>query len=189
MSAAARPHFTLAEYVRLEEHANVKHEFLDGLIWAMAGGTLEHAAMASAINASLASQLRGRPCQVYTSDARVRVVATGLDTYPDLSVACGHVERDAEDKNALTNPVLLVEVTSDGTEGYDRGDKLEHYKRIPSLREVVIVSHREHRIDVHRRGETGEWTVTQTREKGRAELASIGATLDVEDLYRRPLAG
>ncbi len=187
MSAATHTRFSVAEYVRLEEHANVKHEFLDGTIWAMAGGTPEHAAIASAIIAALSTALRGRPCRVYTSDARVRVAATGLDTYPDVTVVCGRAELDAEDKNALTNPVLLVEITSDGTEAYDRGEKLDHYKRIPSLREVVIVSHREHRIDVHRRGETGDWATVEARE--RAELASLGSTLIVEEIYRDPLAG
>jgi Uma2 family endonuclease len=186
MSAAHSRH-TIADYVRLEEHANVKHEFLDGTVWAMAGGTPEHAAMASAVIAALGAQLRGRPCRVYTSDARVRVVATGLDTYPEVTVVCGHAEVDAEDKNALTNPVVLVEITSDGTEAYDRGEKLDHYERIPSLREVAILSHRERRIDVHRRGGTGDWTTIEARE--RAELVSIGVALDVEDLYKDPLAG
>jgi Uma2 family endonuclease len=187
VSAAAHTRFSVAEYVRLEERANVKHEFLEGTIWAMAGGTPEHAAIASAIIAALSAALRGRPCRVYTSDARVRVAATGFDTYPDVTVVCGRAELDPEDKNALTNPLVLVEITSDGTEAYDRGEKLDHYKRISSLREVMIVSHREHRIDVHRRTETGEWTTLEARE--RAELASIGATLVVEEIYRDPLAG
>jgi Uma2 family endonuclease len=189
MSAGARFHsrYSVADYVRLEEHANVKHEFLDGTVWAMAGGTPEHAAIASAIISALGSQLRGRPCRVYTSDARVRVVATGLDTYPDVTIVCGRAELDVEDRNALTNPVVLVEITSDGTEAYDRGEKLEHYERIPSLREVVLVSHRERRIDIHRRGETGDWATVEAR--GRVEITSIGAVLDVEDVYHDPLAG
>jgi Uma2 family endonuclease len=187
MSAAAHSRYSVADYVRLEEHANVKHEFLDGTVWAMAGGTPEPAAIASAIIVALGSQLRGRPCRVYTSDARVRVGVTGLDTYPDVTVVCGHAQLDAEDKNALTNPIVLIEITSDGTEAYDRGEKLDHYKQIPSLREVAIVSHRERRIDLHRRSETGEWEASETR--GRAELMSIGAALDVDDIYRDPLAG
>jgi len=186
MSAAAHSRHTVADYVKLEEHANVKHEFLDGTIWAMAGGTPEHAAIASAVIAALGAQLRGRPCRVYTSDARVRVVATGLDTYPDVTVVCGHAELDAEDKNALTNPVVLVEITSDGTEAYDRGEKLEHYKRNPSLREIAIISHREHRVDLYRRGETGSWTSIEA--SARVELTSMAAALDVEEIYADPLA-
>ena len=187
MSAVAHSRYSIAEYVDLEEHANVKHEFLDGTVWAMAGGTPEHAAIASAVIAALSSQLRERRCRVYTSDARVRVVASGLDTYPDVTVVCGHAEFDVEDKNALTNPVVLVEITSSGTEAYDRGEKLEHYKRIASLREVVVISHRERRIEVHRCGPTGEWATVDAQ--GQIELASIGASLDVEEVYRDPLAG
>jgi Uma2 family endonuclease len=187
MTAASRPVYRIDEYVRLEEHANVKHEFLDGLIWARAGGTPEHAAMASAIIVALGSQLRGKPCRVYTADARVRVVATGLDTYPDVTVVCGREERDVEDKNALTNPVVLVEVTSDSSEGYDRGDKLAHYKRIPSVRAVVIVSHRERSIDVHGRLADGSWAEATARD--RAEIASIGCVLEVDEVYANPLGG
>lgn len=95
--------YTLEEYLHLEEHSNVKHEFLDGQMFAMAGGTPEHGAIAMRIAASLGAQLRGKPCNVYSSDVRVRVAATGLDTYPDLSVVCGRAERDREDPNALTN--------------------------------------------------------------------------------------
>jgi Uma2 family endonuclease len=186
MIAATRPRYTIKEYVRLEEHANVKHEFVDGQIWAMAGGTPEHAAMASAVIIALGAQLRGRPCRTYTSDARVRVVATGLDTYPDVAVLCDREVHDVEDENALTNPVVLVEVTSNSSEAYDRGEKLEHYKQIPSLREVVIVSHRERLLELSRR-EGAAWTRLEAR-TGALELTSIACKLDVEDLYRNPLA-
>src|SRR5258708_28772461 len=89
-----------------------------------------------------------------TPPARGFVVATGLDTYPDVTVVCGQEERDEGDRLALTNPIVIVEVTSDGTEGYDRGAKLEHYKQIGSVREIVFVSHREPAIGVLRRGDS-----------------------------------
>lgn len=189
MSAAARPRYTIQEYVRIEHYANVKHEFLDGYVWAMAGGTPEHARLASAVTAALVGQLRGKPCAVYSSDARVRVVATGLDTYPDVTVVCGREARDAEDALALTNPIVLVEVTSDGTEEYDRGAKLEQYEQIPMLQEVVVVSHRESCIEVFRRGGGGAWGRSEARSGGVATLASIGCTLDVDEVYRNPFAG
>lgn len=189
MSAASRPRYTLADYVRLEEFANLKHEFLDGQIFAMADGTLERAAMASAVNAALVSQLRGRPCQVYTSDARVRIAARSLDTYPDVSVVCGPTQRDADDANAMVNPVVLVEVTSDSTEGYDRGDKFEHYKHILSLREVVFVSHRCPSIEVHRRGDDGAWSkVVDARAGMSARLETIGCDLVVDEIFRTPMS-
>jgi Uma2 family endonuclease len=190
MSAATRPRYTIQEYVRIEEYANLKHEYLDGQVWAMAGGTPEHARMASAVNAALVTQLRGKPCAVYSSDARVRVVATGLDTYPDVTVVCGREQRDEGDELALTNPVVLVEVTSDSSEAYDRGEKFEHYKRIHSLREFVVVSHRESCVEVFRREDTGTWTRSERARPGtRVKLESIGCELDVDDVYRNPLAG
>jgi Uma2 family endonuclease len=190
MSAAAtRPLYSLEEYVRLEEYANFKHEFLGGQVWAMAGGTPEHARMASMVSASLVAQLRGKRCAVYSSDARVRVVATGLDTYPDVTVVCGHEERDEGDRLAVVNPVVLVEVTSDGSEGYDRGEKLDHYKRIASLREIVFVSHREPAIDVLRRRSDDTWSPPELARGGQqAKLESIDCEIAVDEVYRDPFA-
>jgi Uma2 family endonuclease len=119
---------------------------------------------------------------------RIRVVDTGLETYPDASVVCGQVEVDSDDAHAVLNPIVVVEVTSASTEAYDRGDKLEHYKRIPSLREVVIVSHRERLIEVIRREEDGTWSRHEARSGNDAQLTSIGCALSVEDVYRDPLA-
>src|SRR5262252_2208809 len=132
MVTAPHARYSLEEYLRLEEYSNVKHEFLDGQIYAMAGGTPEHGAMALRIGAQLLQQLTGKRCNIYNSDVRVRVVATGLDTYPDLSVVWGREERDLDDRLSLINPVVLVEVLSPSTEEYDRGEKLEHYRRIPT---------------------------------------------------------
>ena len=187
MSAATRPRYTIEEYVRLEAYANLKHEYLDGQIWAMAGGTPEHARIASAITVALGAQLVDRPCAIYSSDARVRVVATGLDTYPDVTVVCGGEQRDVGDRLALTNPVVLFEVTSDSSEAYDHGEKLEHYKRIPSAREIVLVSHRERLVEVFR-CEGGAWTKALAARAGVVRLVSIGCDLDVDAVYRDPFA-
>lgn len=189
MSAASRPQYSIEEYVRFEEQANTKHEFIDGQIIAMAGGTLEHAGMASAINIALGTQLKGRDCRVYTSDARVRILGTGLDTYPDLSVVCGPVERDSEDKHAMTNPTVIVEVTSDSTEGYDRGEKFRSYRTIASLREVVFVSHRRPSIEVHRRQADG--TFAKIVDAGAGEVATLEAircSLAVDEIFQPPIA-
>jgi Uma2 family endonuclease len=189
MTAATRPRYTIDEYVRIEEYANLKHEYLDGQVWAMAGGTPEHARMAAAFSASLIAQLRGRPCAVYSSDARVRVLTTGLDTYPDVTVVCGGEQRDLGDRLALTNPIVLVEVTSDSSEAYDRGEKLEHYKQIPSLRALVVVSHREPCIEVIRRADDGTWMKPeQARGGAQLPLSSIKCVIDVDDVYRDPFS-
>ena len=109
MTAAARRHFSFHEYVRLEEYSNVRHEFLDGVIYAMAGGTPGHAALAARIIGKFRAQLEGKPCEVFTSDLRVRVVATGLATYPDVTVVCGRLEVDPDDPTTVINPVVLVD--------------------------------------------------------------------------------
>jgi Uma2 family endonuclease len=180
--------YTRAEYIALERSSNVKHEFLDGRMYAMSGGSREHAAIAVNVSTLLNLALRGKPCAVHSSDLRVHVLDSGLETYPDASVICGKPEIDPEDKHAFTNPIVVVEVTSPTSEAYDRGEKLEHYKRIPSLREVVIVSHREKLVEVIRREEDGRWSRHEARAGGAATLVSIGCELAMEEVYRDPLA-
>ncbi len=175
--------FTWDQYVLLEESSNVKHEFLEGEIYAMAGGSPEHAAIAANLISLLHRQLGRGPCRVFTSDLRVRVEETGLGTYPDVSVVCGEPQRDAQDRNTVVNPVVLVEVLSDSTEGYDRGEKAEHYRRIPSLRELVVVSHRERLVELYRRGADGLWTRTEGRPGTVLKLESLEASLEVDDVY------
>jgi Uma2 family endonuclease len=172
--------YTYAEYLGFEASSNVKHEFLDGQIYAIAGGTPEHAALAAAAITLLGPQLRGGPCRPYNSDLRVRT-PTGLTTYPDVTVIRGPRELDATDPLAVTNPALIVEVLSRSTEEYDSGDKFEHYKTFPSLREYVLVSHRERSVEVRSRGDDG-WRTTVVPEGAIAAL-SIGARLDVRELY------
>ena len=180
---AHRIHHPFAEYLALEAASNVKHEYLAGQIYAMAGSTPEHAALAAAVIGLLFPQLRSGPCRVHNSDLRVRVRATGLATYPDVTVVCGPRERDPDDEHAVTNPTLIVEVSSRSTEEYDRGDKFEHYQRLTSLRQYVLVSHRERRIEVWTPGAEGGWSCQVLRDGEVAELGSIGARLDVRALY------
>jgi Uma2 family endonuclease len=171
--------------VWLEAESSTRHEFLAGEIVAMAGGTPEHAAMAAEVIGQLREGLRGGPCRVFTSDLGVRVLATGLATYPDASVICGPTERDPEKKSNVTNPRVLVEVTSDGTEDYDRGVKLEHYRQIPALECVVIVSHREPRLDVWSRAAgSSDWSVTTAVGSGTVVVTALGCALDVAAIWR-----
>ena len=188
MAEATRlPRYSLEEYSVLEETSNVRHEYLDGHIYAMAGGTPEHGGLCANLIAILSNALENRACRVFTSDVRVRIQATGLDTYPDASVICGRIERDAVDRNALTNPVFLAEVTSPTTESYDRGQKLDHYNGIPSLREVLIVSHDERRVEVWRRGGDGSWSAESSGSGALVRLVSLDADLKVDAVYRNPL--
>jgi Uma2 family endonuclease len=181
MSAPAHPvNYTYADYLALESSSNVKHEFLGGQIYAVAGGTPEHAALAAAIIGLLFTQLRGSGCRTYDADLRVRT-PSGLSTYPDVTVICGPTERNVEDQQAVTNPTLIVEVLSRSTEEYDRGDKFEHYKMLRTLRQYLLVSHSERSVEVWTRGEHG-WTQTTVAEGEVAELA-IGVRIAVDDLY------
>lgn len=175
-------HHTYAEYLALEEEASARHEYLDGEIYAMAGGTPDHAALAAALIAAIRSQLPPG-CRMFTSDLRVRIPATGLSTYPDGAVVCGRTQRAADDALAVVNPLLLVEVTSPSTEDYDRGEKLRHYKNLPSLREVLIASHREPHLTLHRR-EDGDWKVLTAERGGALTLVSVAAQVAVDDVYR-----
>src|SRR6185503_12925135 len=111
-----------AQYLAAEQASAVRHEYLQGEVFAMAGGTPEHSALAKAVAVRLSVALDGKPCRVFGSDLRVRVEATDLSTYPDVTVVCGKLERSALDQNAVVNPVLLVEILSDTTEAYDRGE-------------------------------------------------------------------
>lgn len=182
MSQTARQmHYSYEQYRTLEEHAGVRHEYLDGEIYAMAGGTPDHAALAARLIQLLGARLPPG-CRVYTSDLRVFIAKSGLITYPDATVACGPTIRAAVDPLAIENPVLLVEITSSSSEDYDRGEKLRHYKLLGSLREVLIVSHREPRLSLHRRGESG-WVELAARAGETLELASLGARLGVDEVY------
>ncbi len=183
MRAPSHHRYTWEQYLALERDSPIKHEFLDGEIFAMAGGTPEHAALGAAVLRELGVQLVGKPCRPYSSDLCVRAQATGLATYPDASVICGEPERDPMARTVVLNPTVLVEVTGDSTESYDRGEKLDHYRQIPSLAEYVLLSHRERLIEVFRRGADGTWARFEARGGERARLESIGCELDVDRVY------
>ena len=169
----------------MEEESSTRHEYLHGEIYGMAGGSPDHAALAAAVIGLLRNQLPPT-CRVFTSDLRIRIAKTGLSTYADATVVCGRTERAAEDRLAVVNPVLLVEVTSPSTEDYDLGDKLNHYKQLASVREILLVSHREPQLSLHRREEDASpgWAVLQGRRGETLALQSIAARLSVDDVYR-----
>ncbi len=170
------------DYLALEDASPTRHEYLDGEIHAMPPATPDHAALAAAVLAIIGRQLP-RGCRSFTSDLRLRVATTGLSTYPDGTVICGAWQRATDDPIALTNPTILIEVTSNSSEDYDRGEKLRNYQTIPSLREILIVSHKAPRITMHRRAE-GQWTSVEATGGESLTLQSIGGVLRVDDVYR-----
>lgn len=174
------------EYVALEASSSTRHEFFDGEIYGMAGGSPDHAALAATMLRLLGNSLPPE-CQAFSSDLRVHVEATGLTTYPDATVVCGKTERADADRFAVTNPLVLVEVTSPSTESYDRGEKLAHYKSIASVKAIVIVAHDKPSVSVYLRDASDNW---QLREVGASEhftLPGLTTPISMGALYQRAL--
>lgn len=181
MTSARRLHHTYADYLRLEKGSPIKHEYCDGEIFAMAGGTPEHGALCAEMISVIRAQLP-TGCRVMTSDVKIRIEPSDLSTYPDATVVCGPFERDKLDENSLTNPMLVVEVTSPSSEDYDRGEKLSHYKQLPSVQTVLILSHKTKRLTVIER-QGRQWVETEYRSSEVARCAAPGLSFDVDALY------
>lgn len=178
----SRHRYTYEEYLAYERDSGLKHEYEDGEIVAMAGGSRRHNALASRVSAALeAGRMPG--CIAFQSDQKTRVLATGKATYPDASMVCGPIEGDPADTsgNTITNPSLIVEVLSPSTEEEDRGNKWQHYQLIPSLNEYVLVSQSHPRVERYRRVGSGAWEYRDFTE-GIVDLLT-GAKIDVSALY------
>lgn len=187
--AAETKRMSYAEYLALERETNVRHEWLRGEVWAMAGGSPEHSVIAGNVIHELRLALRERPCTVHTSDLKVRIDETDRGTYPDVTVVCGKRELSQTDPNAVTNPVVIVEVLSDTTEASDRGEKFAHYRRLSSLRAYVLVSQHDRRVEVfHRDAAESSWTFEEHGAGQRVVLRALDVELDVDALYRDPSA-
>jgi Uma2 family endonuclease len=183
MSTARRLHYDYSEYLRSLEMSELKLEYCDGVIYAMAGGTPAHAELSGAIIGVL-HRVLPKTCRPSTSDMKVRVDASDLSTFPDASVVCGERVSSSLDANAIVNPTLLVEVTSKSTEDYDRGDKLSHYKQIPSLKAVLFISHRTRRITLVQRSPTG-WDEREFRGGEVVTLVAPPISFPVDEIYER----
>lgn len=179
---------TYAEYLAFEATSDTKHEYVNGQVYAMAGGSPEHSRLAARLARLVGNALEGRPCDVFSSDGRVRVEATGRSTYPDLTVVCGELRRAKDDPDAITNPILLVEILSESTEASDRGEKWAHYQRLASLREYVLVSQDRRNVEVFRRSSSTAWSY-EAFDGPEVTLRSISATLSLDALYHDPLTG
>lgn len=177
---------TAAEYLGLERAAAFKSEFFAGEMFPMAGGSSMHSLIATNLAREVGNRLKGRPCVPFNSDLRLLVVATGLYTYPDLSVVCGPLEFADAGEDTITNPTLLAEVLSDSTESYDRGKKFEHYRQIPSLREYLLVSQQEPRIEQSVRSGDGEWRLREAAGlDNQIELPSLQIVLPLAEGFAK----
>ena len=183
MAPARRERLTEEEYLARELRGVERHEFVNGEMIAMAGGTPRHSLIGTNVASALRDRLMGR-CLVFNSDLRIHVPSTGLYTYPDVSVVCGSVELHPKDRATLVNPSVIVEVLSPETEAYDRGAKFAHYRSIQSLRAYLLVSLADRRLDHYRRGEAGEWVLTEFVDEQTATLSTVGIELPLAELYR-----
>ncbi|MBX9602250.1 MAG: Uma2 family endonuclease [Bryobacteraceae bacterium] len=182
MSAKSVARLTPEEYLALDRAAEFKSEYVDGDMYAMSGGTFVHATLAGRVVTELNIALAGRNCRVTTSDARVRATPFSF-LYPDVSVVCGKPMLEASD--VLLNPIVVVEILSDSTERYDRGLKFARYRRIESLREYVLVSQSDPRIEVFRRQEDESWALREHEGlDSTAKLASLEIELPLRRLYQ-----
>ncbi len=171
------------DYLALERETDQRHEFYQGEAWAMAGGTPRHAALIARLGGAFWVGLQSRPCDLYSSDLKLRVLDTGLATYPDLSVVCGPLERDPEDRNAATNPTLVLEVLSASTEAWDRGAKFAHMRRVPSLRHVVFVNQDTPRVELFTRQGDGSWRLVESGPGEIFRVDDLGVEIPVDALY------
>jgi Uma2 family endonuclease len=175
------PRFTPEEYFAWEEQQLERHEYLDGEVYAMSGGTINHGVIALNFGALLKFHMRGRGCKTLNSDCRVSIVGSTKYVYPDLSVTCD--ERDKTTPQYITYPCLIIEVLSPTTEAYDRGNKFKMYRRNPSLQEYVLVSADEIEIELFRRGNGDNWEIINHQAGDLIELKSINLSIPIEQIY------
>jgi Uma2 family endonuclease len=185
MPPFAQPLVSPTEYLALERSAREKSEYINGRIYAMAGASRLHNLIVANILRELGTQLRGRPCEAYANDMRVKVQRTGMYTYPDVVALCEEPRLEDVELDTLLNPSVIVEVLSPSTESYDRGEKFAHYRRLESLQEYVLVAQVTRRVE-HFRREGDSWVLTEISDPGgELRLSSLGCTLQLADIYDR----
>lgn len=187
MPVGSERRYTVEDYFSVEECSPVRHEFVAGQIFAMAGGSLRHNRITGNVFAELRAALTGRGCEVFATDLRLRT-PTGLYTYPDVMVICGAVQLSADDRlETVINPVVLVEVLSESTAAYDRGEKFRHYRSFPTLREYLLVDQYSIRVEHHHRGDGHEATSwdrqTYSAASDAVPLASLAIEVALTGIY------
>ena len=176
--------YTAAEYLELERQAEYKSEFIDGEIFALAGASEPHNLIATNLTIALGSQLKGKPCKLYSSDMRVQLVKSTRYTYPDVVVVCGKADFIDDKRDTLTNPTLILEILSPSTEGYDRGEKFQRYRKLTSLQTYVLVSQDRPFVEVFEWREDDRWLLSEHKGLDKdVPLQSIGCELLLGEVY------
>lgn len=184
MTQSTKQKWTLEEYFEFERTSETKHEYFQGEIYAMSGGSLRHALIATNTSTALNIQLRKTTCRVFQSDLRTQVASAGYYTYPDVLVVCGDPQFYEGRTDTVTNPVLIVEVLSPSTESYDRGKKFQHYRTLDSLQEYLVISQDSAHIERFTRQPDGDWLLHAADGlDDTLELLSVGCTLALSDIY------
>ena len=176
------PRFTPEEYFAWEDKQLEKHEYIDGEVYAMSGGSVNHGRIAIKCTAMFDAHLENSSCITGNSDIKVSIVNSNNYTYPDASVTCD--ERDKSTANYFTYPCLIVEVLSDSTEAYDRGGKFRMYRNNPILKDYLLVSSARIEMDLYRKNDAGDWIIINYKEGDVVELKSINLSFPIEQVYR-----
>lgn len=176
------PKLTPSEYFAWEEQQLCRHEYINGEVYAMSGGTQNHSRIALKVAALLDSHLSNGNCRVFNSDCRVNLLGTNDYTYPDASVSCD--PRDKTTIQYITYPSLIVEVLSESTEAYDRGNKFFRYRQNPQLQDYVLVNSREIAIDLYHKCSDGRWEIINYRAGDEVGLQSVDLRFPIEQVYR-----
>lgn len=184
-SVAVAPRYTSEQYLKLERAAPYKSEFIGGRMHALAGASREHNLIVFNLAGELRPQLRGRPCEAYATDMRVKCQATTGYLYPDLVIVCGEPQFEDQESDTLLNPTVIIEVLSPSTEAGDRGYKFAHYRRIPSLQEYIMIA--QDRVHVERAERRGNgWFLTEMeRLEDVLMLTSVGCTIPLSAIYEK----
>lgn len=178
-------YLTPEAYLRAERQAEHKHEYCDGEIFAMDGASRLHNLITFNLAGVFYRQLRGKPCEAYVNDMRVRVQKTGLYTYPDVVAVCGEARFDDDQKDTLLNPSVIIEVISESTEAYDRGKKFAHYRELDSLADYLLVAQDEARIECYRRQPQG-WLLREIQgREGVMQIESLACDLILAEVYEK----
>lgn len=176
------PRLTPEEYFDWEEKQLEKHEYIDGEVYAMSGGSKNHSLISVRFITLFSNHLEGSSCETGNSDLRINIVETNNYTYPDVSVTCD--ERDKTTSQYITYPCLIVEVLSDSTEAYDRGGKFRMYRNNPILRDYLLVSSTKIEMDLYHKNDAGEWVIINYKEGDIIELKSINLSFEIDRVYR-----
>lgn len=176
------PKLTPVEYFAWEEQQLCRHEYINGEVYAMSGGTQNHSRIALKVAALLDNHLSNGSCRVFNSDCRVNLAGSNDYTYPDASVSCD--PRDKTSVQYITYPCLIVEVLSESTEAYDRGNKFFRYRQNSQLQDYILVSSQEIAIDLYRKSNDGRWEIINYRVGDVVELQSVSLSFPIEQVYR-----